>query len=256
MPNTEPAITLGLARSKRDIDVMISRPAAISPTGTIGKHAGTHIAVASTMRAIATLLCATLPLVAHAEPPPLPPPSIPPSPWFAGVDLTVGYGGRLESFHYERRVEPGVFFARGPWLVVLSMPWAALRSDDVDRDSRHLGDFALGGRVAYRVPVSGSAVATLALGAERHWLYGHDEVLRTCHVAQTCIAGFYIEKPSYRAWVPQLRVGIGFEQIRWSRIRSIALDLIVERYDLDVPPDGVSGILVLGGITGMIGRGP
>jgi hypothetical protein len=149
-----------------------------------------------------------------------------------------------------------VFFAAGRWLAVLSMPWAALRSDNVDRDSRHLGDFALGGRVAYRMPISGHAVATVALGVERHWLYGHDEVLRTCHVTGTCVAGFYIETPSYRAWVPQLRIGVGLEQIVWTRFRSLSLDLIVEGYDLaTVPPHGVRGILVLGGITGMIGRG-
>jgi len=198
------------------------------------------------MRALA--IVAAIATAAHAD-------DVPPPTRAAGIELSAGYAGGFDSLHFKRRGEAGLFVRVGEWQVTATMPWLAIDSGNVERDGPHLGDIALGGRIAYRVPVS-SAIATVAIGLERHWIYGHDSVTRHCMETQTCVAGFYVEKPSYRSWVPQVRLGVGLDHRSGSSRRTFSLELIVERYDLSgLPPDGLSGIAVLGAVTGTFARG-
>ncbi len=198
------------------------------------------------MRALA--IVAAFPLIAHAD-------DVPPPTHAAGLELSGGYAGGFDSLHFKRRAEAGVFVRVGPWQVTATVPWLAIDSGNIERDGPHLGDIGIGGRIAYRAPVS-TAIATVALGLERHWMYGHDNVTRHCMETGTCVAGFYTEKPSYRSWVPQLRAGIGFDDRAGSSLRTFSIELIVERYDLSgLPPDGLSGIAVLGAVTGTFARG-
>ncbi len=173
-----------------------------------------------------------------------------------GLELSAGTAGGFEHLHFKRRGEAGLFVRVGDWQVTATAPWLSIHSGDPARDGAHLGDIGLGGRLAYRIPVAAPWVTTVAIGLEHHWIYGHDHVTRDCTVVGTCVAGFYVETPSYRSWVPQIRIGFGVDDRVASTLRTFSAELIVERYDLTgVPPDGLTGIAVLGALTATFARG-
>lgn len=175
--------------------------------------------------------------------------------WAGGLAFTTGYGGHLADFHFGLRLELGGFFRRGPWQATLSLPFTFTTSDAVDRDGHRIDDVGVGLRVGYHRMLVEHVAGSVSLGLERQWLSGSDIVTRECQVTHTCIAGFYMETASYRAWVPQLRIGAGLEEHYPTVIAAAMGEVIVEYARIAVPGRELSGIAVLVGITGTIGGG-
>jgi hypothetical protein len=197
------------------------------------------------LRAIAALLVTTS--VAHAGGP-LPSRA-------AGFEVASGYAGTIEHIHFKQRFESGVFLRIDRWEAIATAGVMVVESGRPERDSAHLTDLSLGGRIVYLMPL-GDWNATFGFGIADHWTTGNTDVTLTCHATGACIAGYYRAEPAYHAWVPQLRGGVAVDNLSGSTLRSLSLELIVERWDLSgVPGGGISGFALLGGITGTFGRG-
>jgi hypothetical protein len=196
----------------------------------------------------AALLAVLVPTLARAEP----------GPMFAiGLDYTLGHGGHVEELDLGMRLEAGLFLRVNRWQATFSFPThPQIRSTRPDRDSDDLTGFGLGGRLAYRAPLFGGILA-IGGGITRRWIWAKEDVMRTCAQTGDCIAGAWLERPSYTAWAPQLRIGIGPEKV-WPRmVMGASFEIIVEAIGLnDVPPDGVREVTVMGGVTLTIGGGP
>ena len=196
----------------------------------------------------AAVLAVLVPTLARAEP----------GPRFAiGLDQTLGHGGHVEALDLGMRVESGLFLRVNRWQATIAFPINPhVRSTDVERDSDDLTGFGISGRVAYRAPLFGGILA-IGGGITRRWIWSKEDVMRTCAQTGDCIAGTWLERPSYRAWAPQLRVGIGPEKLYPSTVMGASFEIIVEAIGLnDVPPDGIREVTVTGAVTLTIGRGP
>ena len=181
-----------------------------------------------------------------------------PGPRFAiGLDYTFGHGGHVEDIDLNMRLEAGLFVRVGRWQATVSLPVnPQVRSSNPERDTPELTGFGVGGRLAYRAPMFGG-VLSIGGGLTRRWLFAQTDVTRMCSQTGECIAGTYIETPTYHAWAPQLRVGIGPEKLWPSMVMAASFDIIVEAIGFnDVPRDGVREVTVMGGVTFTIGGGP
>ena len=199
------------------------------------------------MRALA-LLALLAPSLASAER----------GPYFAaGLDYTVAHGGRVGELDLGYRLEPGLFVRVGRIHATLSIPWHPnIESSNVERDTEEMIGVGVGARVAYRAPLFGGTLAVGA-GMTRRWAYGEEAVMRTCGQTRECVAGTYFEKPTYRAWAPQLRIGIGRDKLLPSMVIAGTFEVIVEAIAFnDVPPDGIRDVVISGAFTFTIGGGP
>lgn len=196
----------------------------------------------------AALLAVLVPTLASAGP----------GPRFAvGLDYTLGHGGHVEDLDLGLRLEAGLFVRVARWQATFSFPThPRIRSSRPERDTDELTGLGLGARLAYHAPVLGGTLV-LGAGITRRWIYGDEAVMRTCTQTRECIAGAYDETPSYHAWAPQLRIGIGPEKLLPSMVMGASFELIVEAIGLhDVPPAGIREVAVMGGVTFTIGGGP
>ena len=199
------------------------------------------------MRALA-LLALLAPSLASAER----------GPYFAaGLDYTAGHGGQVGELDLGYRLEPGLFVRVGRIHATFSVPWnPEIESTNPERDTEKLFGVGVGGRIAYRAPLLGGVLA-IGAGVTRRWVHGEHAVLRTCMQTRECVAGTYFEKPSYSAWVPQLRIGIGRDKLLPSMVIGGTFEVIVEAMAFhDVPPDGIRDIVISGAFTLTIGGGP
>ncbi len=147
-------------------------------------------------------------------------------------------------------MEPGAFVRLGRFEATLSLPLTYASSDAVERDGHQLEDLAAGLRVAYHHPLTPRVFATVALGGERHWLWGNELVTRECHVTRTCLAGYYMETASYRGWAAAVRLGAGVETTFPTLIAGGTAELVV----LAMRIDGAgSGVTALGAVTLTLG---
>lgn len=174
-----------------------------------------------------------------------------------GFEYTLGHGGHVESLDLNARTEPGLFLRIGPWHASFSFPiHPQVRSDRPMRDTPELVGFGLSGRLAYRLSALGGIVS-IGGGLTRRWMFAQSDVTRSCRETGTCVAGTYVETPTYHAWAPQLRVGIGPDTDWPSLVMTAQLELIVEAIAFeDVPPGGIRDVAVMAGITFVIGGGP
>jgi len=196
----------------------------------------------------AFVLAVMIPTVARAD-----------GPAFAvGLDYTVGHGGHVEELDLGWRLEPGLFLRVGSWQATVSVPTnPKVRSDNPGRDTEEMTGVGLSGRLAYHLPVGGNGVVTLGAGFTRRWMFAHASVTRSCMQTGTCIAGTYLESPSYHAWAPQLRIGIGPEKLLPRMVMGVTFEVIVEAIGFnDVPRDGIRGLTLMAGATFTIGGGP
>jgi hypothetical protein len=211
---------------------------------------GISLAVTAAMHALLLAIASTVlvPALASAEDGP---------PVSGGLEYTFGHGGRVEDLELGTRLESGFFVRVGRWQATLAIPVnPEIKSSNVDRDTATLVGFGVGGRIAYRAPLFGG-VLTLASGLTRRYATGEHDVMRTCGQTRECIAGTYVETPSYSAWAPQLRIGIGADKILPTMVMAISADLIVEAIGFnDVPPNGIRNVAIAGGITFTVGWGP
>lgn len=194
-------------------------------------------------------ICAVLvPTLARAEP----------GPAFAlGLDYTLGHGGHVEDIDLGYRLEAGLFARYERWQFTFSFPaHPTVRSSNPMRDSDDLSGFGLGARLAYRAPLLGG-VLSIGGGITRRWIWAKEDVMRTCTQTGDCIAGTYLELPSYSAWAPQLRIGIGPEKLFPRMVMGASFEIIVEAIGFnDVPPNGIREVAVSGAVTFTIGGGP
>jgi hypothetical protein len=191
-------------------------------------------------------LAVLLPTVALADPK-----------FAVGLDYTFGHGGQVEDLDFNLRFEPGLFLRIGRWHATVSVPvQPSVRSANPQRDTPELTGVGIAGRLAYRLPMFGG-VLSIGGGLTRRWLFAQTDVIRSCRETGTCVAGTYVETPTYHAWAPQLRIGIG-PQTDWpSLVMTATFELIVEAISFaDVPPDGIRDIAIMGGVTFTIGGGP
>jgi len=179
------------------------------------------------------------------------------APFAVGLDYTAGYGGHVEALDLGWRLEPGLFLRLGQIQATVSAPWhPAIHSDDTHRDSDRLWGIGLASRLAYHLPVQGVGQVVLGIGVERRWLVSDATVVRGCRQTGDCIAGTYMEQPSYHAWASQLRLGVGPEKRSGGMIVGATAELIVEAISArDVPPNGIAGISILAALTATIGGG-
>lgn len=179
-------------------------------------------------------------------------------PFAVGIDYTVAHGGAFESWDLGWRLEPGLGIHVGSWHATASFSaHMNIEPDDPQRDSDRLFAMGVSGRVAYHLRVDGHGTVFVGAGFERLWISGDHEVRRTCRQTGACLAGFYPEVPSYDAWAPQLRIGIGPATNHRSIRAAGTFELIVEPIALrDVPPSGISDIAVYGAFTFSFGFGP
>lgn len=194
------------------------------------------------------LLAVLVPTLARAEP----------GPAFAvGLDYTFGHGGHVEELDLGLRLEPGLFLRVGRWQATVSFPvHPQVRSGRPERDTEELTGFGLGGRLAYHAPLLGGTLL-IAAGMTRRWLFTDERVTRTCTQTAACVAGHWQESPTYHAWAPQLRIGLGPEKLWPKLVMGASFELIVEAIGFnDVPPDGIREVAVMGGVTLTIGGGP
>ena len=196
----------------------------------------------------ALLLIALAPTVAAAERGPS---------FAAGLDYTVGHGGEVGELDLGYRLEAGLFVRVGRWHATLSVPAnPKITSSNPQRDTEQMIGVGIGARVAYRQPLLGG-VLSVGAGITRRWMWAEKAVTRTCTETGECIAGTYFETPSYHAWAPQLRIGIGPEKLMPSMVIGGTFEIIVEAIGLrDVPPDGIRNVVVIGAVTFTIGGGP
>lgn len=180
------------------------------------------------------------------------------TPFVIGLDYTVANGGAFETWNLGWRLEAGPFFRLGRWQATASVSGLLeVDTDRPERDSVRLGGVGLGGRLAYHVTIDTHGTLFVAAGFERLWLSGDGPVRRECRQTGACVAGFYPEVPSYRAWAPQLRVGIGPYLHRPGFLLGGTFEVIVEPIALrDVPPAGISDIALYGAFTFSFGFGP
>jgi hypothetical protein len=174
----------------------------------------------------------------------------------AGMEYSLGRGGHVGELELGTRYEPGFFVRFGRWQATLAMPihWS-VETSKPERDGK-LGGFGIGPRLAYRAPFFGG-VLTVGAGFARRWMYGEEEVMRTCTQTRECIAGTYVEMPVYHGWSAQGRIGIGADKVMPTMVMSISAELIVEPTAFnDVPPDGIRNVAVAGALTFAIGWGP
>jgi hypothetical protein len=199
------------------------------------------------MRAL-VLVALVVPTLANAEAGP---------PVAGGLEYSFGGGGRVEELELGYRLEPGFFVRVGRWQATLAIPTNPnVQSSNTNRDTGKLTGIGVGARLAYRAPFFGG-VLTLAGGLTRRWMTGEHSVMRTCAQTHECIAGTYVEIPTYHAWAPQARIGIGADKLWPSMVMSISADLIIEPTAFnDVPPDGIRNVTVAGAITFAMGWGP
>ena len=178
-------------------------------------------------------------------------------PFAAGLDYTVGHGGEVGELDLGLRLEPGLFVRVGRWNATLSMPTnPTIRSTNVERDTAELTGIGVSARLAYRAPLFGG-VLTIGGAITRRWVWSNETVTRTCTQTGECIAGTYFESPSYHAWAPQLRVGIGPDKQFPSLVVGLTFEVIVEAIGFnDVPPGGIRDVVVMGAATFTIGGGP
>lgn len=187
------------------------------------------------------------------------PPVASAGPTFAiGYDFTVGHGGEVEALDLGWRLEAGVFVRVGRWHAAVKVPWhPQITSARPQRDNPELTGLGVGGLLAYRAPMSGLGVLSIGGGITRRWVTGHAPTLRACRETGTCLAGTYMETPSYHAWAPQLRVSIGAETFPLPAVVGVSFDLIIEAIGLnDVPPAGIRDVTVMAGATFTIGIEP
>lgn len=198
------------------------------------------------MLRLAALAAVMVPTVALADP------------LFAvGLDYTFGHGGQVEELDLNSRFEPGLFLRIDRWHATVSFPIQPhVRSANPERDTPELTGFGVAGRLAYRMPMFGGALS-IGGGLTRRWLFAQSDVMRSCRETGTCVAGMYVETPTYHAWAPQLRIGIGPDK-QWSQlVMTATFELIVEAIAFeDVPRDGIRDIAIMGGVTFTIGGGP
>ncbi len=167
-----------------------------------------------------------------------------------GGGITLGYGGALEALHFDARMEPGAFLRLGRFEATLALPLTYVSSSAIARDGHQLEDLAGGLRVAYHQPLTPRAFATVALGVERHWLWGNEPLTRECRITKTCLAGYYMETASYRGWAAALRLGAGVETAFPTIVAGGTVELVVVAMKLD----GVGrGVTALGTITLAVG---
>jgi hypothetical protein len=179
-------------------------------------------------------------------------------PFAIGLDYTVARGGAFESWDLGWRLEAGLGFHMEPWHATASVSaHMDLEPSNTQRDSDRLSGIGVGGRVAYHVRLDHHVTLFVAVGFERLWFSGDREVRRYCRHTGTCIAGYYPEVPSYDAWAPQLRIGIGpasnIPAIRFAGTFEVIVEPIAVR---DVPPSGISDIALYGAFTFSFGFGP
>ncbi|MBA3392167.1 MAG: hypothetical protein H0T89_05965 [Deltaproteobacteria bacterium] len=182
-----------------------------------------------------------------------------PGPQFAaGLDYTVGTGGSVDELDLGWRLEAGLFVRVGRWQVTASVPWHPhIESSNPERDSPQLMGVGLSGRLGYHLPVDGHGRIVIAGGVTRRWISSSTAVMRTCSLTGDCIAGFDHATPSYHAWAPQLRIGIGPEKLMREMVLATSFELIIEAIGLnDVPPAGIREVAVMAGVTFTIGGGP
>jgi hypothetical protein len=174
-----------------------------------------------------------------------------------GLDYTFGHGGHVEDLDLNMRFEPGLFLRIDRWHATVSFPvQPSVRSANPERDTAELTGFGVSGRLAYRMPMFGGALS-IGGGITRRWLFAQTDVTRSCRETGTCVAGTYVETPTYHAWAPQLRIGIGPDKQWPSLVMTATFELIVEAISFkDVPPDGIRDIAIMGGVTFTIGGGP
>jgi hypothetical protein len=179
------------------------------------------------------------------------------TPISGGLDYTTARGGALEHWDLGWRLEAGLFLQVGPWHATGSLSGLMhVRSDLPERDGDDLTGLGLGGRIAYHHTIDRHGVLLVALGLERIWLDGHDPVQRGCRQTDACLFGYYTETPSYNAWAPQLRVGIGAFAPPPDLKLGATFEIIVEPIAMhDVPPDGVRGIALFAALTATVGGG-
>ena len=175
-----------------------------------------------------------------------------------GLDYTVAHGGAFETWDLGWRLEAGLFFRKGPWHATGSVSGhMGIEAEQTWRDSDSLASVGLGARLAYHVPVDRHGSLFVALGFERLWISSGTLVRRDCQFTGACLAGYYPEAPSYNAWAPQLRVGIGPSFDRPSVLFGGTFEVIVERVALgDVPPAGIVDYALYGAFTFTVGFGP
>lgn len=176
----------------------------------------------------------------------------------AGLDYTVGYGGEVEALELGWRLEAGGFIRVGRLQATVALPFhPEVVSENPARDSGKLSGIGFGARLGYRRPLGERGVLGISAGITKRWFSGSAPVQRKCSETRDCIAGFYSEVPSYEAWAPQLRAGIGVEGWPDGMVVGATFDIIIEAIALhDVPPYGIRSIAVMGGATLTIGGGP
>jgi len=192
------------------------------------------------------LAVAAIPLLAHANPR-----------YAFGADYTIGNGGHVADFDLGIRSELGVFFRKANWQATLSIVGnPRIATKHPERDTEEMHGIGFGGRVMYRMPLGGGVLA-IGGGLTRRWVFGKDIVTRQCMQTGTCVAGTYMEQPTYHAWAPQLRISVGPEKLYPRLVMAASFDIIVEAIGFnDVPPDGIREIAVTAGATFTIGGGP
>jgi len=179
------------------------------------------------------------------------------TPIHGGLDYTAARGNTVEHFDLGWRLEAGGFLQIDRWHATASFAGLmSVHSDLPERDGTRLGAWSAGGRLAYHHPLAHHAVAMIALGFERIWLRGEDDVRRGCRETGACLIGYFTEQPHYDAWAPQLRIGYGLFAPAPDTKLGGTLELIVEpMFYSNVPPDGAHGIAVFAAFTGTVGGG-
>jgi hypothetical protein len=178
-------------------------------------------------------------------------------PFAIGLDYTVARGSTFESWDLGWRLEAGLGVHIGPWHATASASGHMhIKPDDLMRDSERLTAMGAGARVQYHWRVDGHGTLFIGAGFERIWVSGDRDVKRYCQDTNTCLAGYYSQTPSYNAWAPQLRVGIGpasnLPTMRFAGTFELILEPMAVR---DVPPDGISDIALYGAFTFSFGFG-
>jgi len=178
-------------------------------------------------------------------------------PFAVGLDYTLARGGAFETWDLGWRLEPGLFFRTGRWHATGTFAFhPGITAKQVWRDSDQLSELGAGARLAYHLPVDRGSLF-VAVGFERLWISSGTEVRRFCRQTQACYAGYYHEAPSYNAWAPQLRFGVGAYAHRPTVLFGGSFEIIVEPIRVrDVPPSGIADVAVYAAITSTVGFGP